>query len=204
MRRFFNSEDPLWKPLGYFAEILLLSLMWFVCSVPVLTLGAASTALYDAIVHSVRNREDDIFSRFFRTFKNELKLSVPCALIWAVVILCLFLWYRIFAYNAGTSPTAYVLSIALLSAQIFVLGMALWVFPILSRFTFDFAALNITALKLSLSHPLRTAASGLLMAVSGWLCIKYIVPVTLLPALVMLLRSYLLEPVFRKLIEDEK
>ncbi len=182
--------------------MLLLSLMWFLCSVPVLTLGAASTALYDAIAHSIRGREDDIFSRFFRTFRNEVKLSALCTLLWAVVIAGLFLWYRIFAYNAGTSPAAYVLSVALISVQIFVLGMACWVFPLLSRFSFDFAALNITALKLSLSHPLRTAVIGLLTAMTGWLCYKYIVPVTLLPALGMLLRSYLLEPVFRKLAEE--
>ena len=36
-------------------DIVWLGLLWLVCSLPVLTLGAASTALYYAMVKSVRH-----------------------------------------------------------------------------------------------------------------------------------------------------
>ena len=67
----FNSEAPLWSLLGIFGELLILSLLWFLCSVPLVTAGAASAALYDTVVHCIRNKEEDIFSRYFRTLKKE-------------------------------------------------------------------------------------------------------------------------------------
>ena len=203
MKRFFNAEAPLWKLLGSFGEFFLLSMMWFLASVPVLTLGASSTALYDTIVHSVRKKEDDIFTRYLHTFKNELKLTVPCSLLWTALIVGLFFLYRSFTDSAGTSPAVYVLSVALLCLQIFILGVACWVFPLLSRFSFGFGSLNAAALKLALVHPLRTAAIGLIAALCLWLCVRFLLPVTFLPGLCMLLRSYLLEPVFEKLQENK-
>ena len=203
MKRFFNAEAPLWKLLGSFGEIFLLSLMWFLGSVPVLTLGASSTALYDTIIHSIRKREDDIFTRYLHTFKNEFKLTVPCSLLWTALIGGLFFLYRTFTDSAGITPMVYVLSVALLCLQIFTLGVACWVFPLLSRFSFGFVSLNVAALKLAVVHPLRTAAIGLITAICLWLCVRFLLPVTFLPGLCMLLRSYLLEPVFEKLQANE-
>ena len=57
MRRFFNSESFLWRPLGVLGDLVVLSLLWTVLSLPLVTLGPASAALYDAAVHGLRQRE---------------------------------------------------------------------------------------------------------------------------------------------------
>ena len=56
MRKLFNSEHPLWLIFGFVGDIVVLSLLWTVCSAPILTLGAASAALYDAVVADFRWR----------------------------------------------------------------------------------------------------------------------------------------------------
>ena len=198
VRKGFDSEGLIWKPLGVLADLFLLSLMWFLCAAPIFTLGAATTALYDTAVHSVRNREEDIFSRFFRTFKNEFRLSVPCTLVWGIALAGLFAWYRVIVFSIGTSRAAYAASVAMIILLVTALGIFCWVWPILSRYTFGFSALNVTALKLSLSHPLRTVLMGFVTALSGWVCIKYTVPVVILPSLTALAQSLLIEPVFKK------
>lgn len=200
-RSLFNSEAPVWQLLGGFGELLLLSLMWFLCSVPVVTMGAATAALYDTVVHSVRNGEESIFSRYLRTLKNELFSAMPSTILWAGLIVGFFLLYRRYTDNAGTSQTAYIFAIALLVFQIAVLGTACWVFPVLSRFTFGFAALNVTSVKLAAACLLRTLALGFLTAASVWICVRYIVPVMILPALTALVWSYIIEPVFRKYMD---
>lgn len=197
-RPLFNAESPLWQFLGLFGELLLLSLLWFVCSVPLITLGAATAALYDTAVHCLRNREEDIFSRYCRTLKNELVPAIPSSLLWEAVIVGLFFLFRLYTAKAGSSASAYTLAITFIVLQVFVLGVFCWVFPVLSRFTFDFASLQSTSVKLAFTSPLQTAALGFITAVSVWLCIRYIVPVMLLPALCVLLWSYMLEPVFAK------
>lgn len=194
----FNSEAPLWALLGIFGELLILSLLWFLCSVPLATAGAASAALYDTVVHCVRNKEEDIFSRYFRTLKNELLPSVPAAVLWEVIVVGLFLLLRLYTGSAGTSRAEYIVAIAFIVLWIFVLGAACWLFPIQSRFTFNFAALHTASVKLAFSSPLRTFLLGLVTALSAWLCIRYIVPLMLFPALNALVSSYMIEPVFGK------
>ena len=80
-RALFNPESWLWKPLGYLGDLVMLSLLWAVFSVPIVTLGPASAALYDTAVHSIRRKEDTVIARFLSTFKRELKQGVLSTLL---------------------------------------------------------------------------------------------------------------------------
>ena len=73
----FNSESPFWTLVGRFGELLILSLMWFLGALPLVTFGASTAALYDTVFHCIRNRESDMFSRFWSTYKNELLPMIP-------------------------------------------------------------------------------------------------------------------------------
>ena len=79
----------------------MLSLLWVLCSVPLVTMGAASTALYDAAVHVMRRKDDAVFSRFFGTFRRELKTACLTTLLWGAVACLFVLLYRMLA-GAGT------------------------------------------------------------------------------------------------------
>lgn len=196
--RFFDSGTPVWRFIGNFGEMLILSLLWALCSFPLITAGAASTALYDTIVHCIRNREEDIFTRFWRTLKKELVPSIPSSLLWEIILAGAFLLLRTYALNAGTSRAAYASAIGLIFLLIFILGIACWVFPILSRFTSSFVSLNVTSVKLAVANTPRTIALGAITAVSVWLCVSFILPVMILPSVAFLSWSYLIEPVFQK------
>ena len=100
-RRFFNSEVGIWRFFGRVGEIVMLSLLWTVCSVPLVTAGAASTALYDTVVHLVRRGENELFYRFFGTFRRELKTACLSTLLWGAVAALLVFLYRSLA---GAGP----------------------------------------------------------------------------------------------------
>lgn len=70
---------------------MILSLFWLACSLPVVTIGAASAALYDAPVHGIRREEAGCYRRFFRTFRRELKTAVPAWLLWGAAAIALLL-----------------------------------------------------------------------------------------------------------------
>ena len=44
--KFFSLENPIWKFIGNLADFFLLSCLWYLCCLPVVTAGAATTALY--------------------------------------------------------------------------------------------------------------------------------------------------------------
>ena len=41
MRRFFNPESVLWQIFGFIGDVVILSMLWTVCSAPLITVGAA-------------------------------------------------------------------------------------------------------------------------------------------------------------------
>lgn len=193
----FNSENWLWTPFGLVADFLLLSCLWLLCSIPVLTVGAASAAMYDCCARCVKDGERALFSRFFRTFRRELPKSIPSVLLWAVILGGLFFLARSFTGSAAGTDVNLVLAYSMAVFLAVVAGIASWVFPLLSRFTFDFASLNLTAIRLALAHLLRTVALGAVNIAAGWLCLRFLMPVMVVPGIAALLSAYILEPVFK-------
>lgn len=197
-RRGFDPNSLLWRPLGYVGDLFMLSLLWALCSAPLVTLGAATAALYDTTAHCLRRGEGDMFGRFFRSFRTDLLSSVLSTLLWAgLLALLFFLRGRMMAATglAGLGGAAAMLTLILL---LIPLGMACWCFPLLSRFRFGFAALCVTTLRLALSQILRTMALGASALGFAWLCLRYALPVMILPAALTLFWTVLIEPVFAR------
>ena len=197
-RRFFNPEGFVWKPLGYLGEIVMLSLLWVLFSVPLITVGPATAALYDCTVHSIRRGEGEPFSRFWKTFRSELRTGLLSALLWAAILGALFFLRALLMRRIGYAGVGGTVGMATLVLLLVPTGMACWVFPLLSRFTFAFGALNTTAGRLALGHILRTLALAVLVLLGAELCLRYVLPFFFMPGLVALLNSYLIEPVFAR------
>lgn len=195
-RRLFDPDGWLWKPLGHLGDLVILSLLWGVCCIPLVTIGASTTALYDTAVHVLRRKDDSLFSRFFHTFRRELLSGALSTLLWAAILFAgYFLWSRLSpAVPEGAGRLA--VTIGMLLVFFFALCVLAWVFPLLSRFTFRTGALNATAVRVAFGHILRSAALALLMAAVVFLCIVFVFPVMVLPGAAALLSTFLIEPVF--------
>ncbi len=198
MARFFDPEKGIWPLFGGLADLMLLSLLWMVCSLPLLTTGAASAALYDAAVACFRRKEQGYLSRFFRTFRRELKNALLPTLLWALLTggtLALF-WH---AASSAQGRAGLLASALLLALLLVLLGVCCWVFPLLSRFTLGFVQLNRNALRLGLGHILASFAMALSCAAAAWLTLRLLLlPLLLLPAVLALWFSLFMEPVFQQ------
>ena len=193
----FNSENWIWQPFGLVADFLILSCLWLIFSIPMVTVGAASAATYDCCARCIKDGDRALFSRFFRTFRRELLKSIPSTLLWAAILGLLFFLIRSFTGSAAGTDINLVLAYAMVVFLAVAVGIASWVFPLLSRFTFDFASLNMTAIRLALAHLPRTMALGAVNIAAGWLCLRLLMPVMVAPGIAALLSAYLLEPVFK-------
>lgn len=203
MNRFFNPDSWLWKPFAYVADVVLLSCLWFVCSVPIVTLGAATTAMYDVAARCIRGGDRAFFVRFFRTFKREFRLSTLSWLLWAAVIAGAFLLVRLYGNSAAVTGGSTALTIAGLAVTVVLLGVSCWVWPLLSRFSFSFGGLNLTALKLAVSRLPATVFVGLVTVGGAYVCVRYWMPTLVVPALAALLWSLPMERAFRKYMPND-
>ena len=128
MGKFFNLDSPLMVFLGQMADLVILNILTIVCCIPVVTIGAAMTALYDA-VGKLQREEGNLYSGFFRAFRSNFRQATA---LWLLFLLVggLLLFGMYFYSAAGIQV------LLLLSVMLFVLWAAAiaWVFPLQSRF----------------------------------------------------------------------
>lgn len=81
MKRF----DSLKASFGYFlrtmGDLMVLNWLWIVCSLPVVTIGPATCALYCVTLKVARDEDTAVIKGFFRAFRDNLKPGIILGLI---------------------------------------------------------------------------------------------------------------------------
>lgn len=192
----FKPYGTVWTLLNHVTDVLLLSLLWCFCCLPLVTVGAASTALYDAAVRGVRYGEAGLYRRFFRTFRQELKTSLGVTLLWGAVLI--FGSYVLALLRENGSTEAGLMAGGYQLLMLIPLGAACWSVSILSRFTYRFGTLTRTAIQFLPVHLLPSAAIAGLVRLCAWFCAENPLALAFVPALCALGVSLFAEPVFAK------
>ena len=81
--KFFSYESKFSQILLKISGSCLLNLLWFVCSLPIVTIGASTTALYYASLKLVRDEDHHIVSQFFRSFRENFKQAT---VLWLILL----------------------------------------------------------------------------------------------------------------------
>ena len=197
-RAIFRPYGPVWNFCNTITDVLLLSLLWCGCSLPLITLGASTTALYDAAVHGIRYREPGLYRRFFRTFRREWKTSVPVTLLWGAVLLFGFYVLALLDEAAAEEAMAGVMAGGYRVLMGIPLTCACWSGMLLSRFSYKFRDLTANALRFLPVHLLQSLAVGVFTWVVCRYCFHYPIALTFAPAVTVIGWSLVAEPVFKK------
>lgn len=201
-KNLLNSENALMITMAQITDCIFLSLFWLVCSFPIITMGAANAALYDAVYHGFRKGDKHPWNRFFKTFRNSLKDSLLPQIVYLTVF-CIAGWALIQLWNAlavgNTSAVLFASGAVLIMA---VLGVISVIFPTLSRFDNSTAVLLKNSTLLAIANLPRTLSLGMINGLSIFICLRFVVPVFFLPALTALISTLLLEPMFKPYMPD--
>lgn len=203
-RRFFDPQNSLWYWLSKVPEMLLLSLLWLFLSLPVLTLPAACTALYDCVARNMRHDEKGLYRRFFRTFRKELPRSILLAMVWGTLAAALAFGYQSITARAAENSTMAVYALVYQVSLLLPTAVFFWLIPIESRFVYSFSQLHKTALAFTFSYLPRTALLLGLTFLAILLCRFVPILTLLLPALITMLHSLVIEKVFEAYTPEEK
>lgn len=115
-----------------------LNLLWFVCSLPVFTLGAATAALYDVTLRMARGEEPGLTRRFFQAFRENFRQATTLWLmllgIGALLGLDGYILYHLYKSTAGAAAIICTLGLALvIVAAICLVIVLLYIFPLVAR-----------------------------------------------------------------------
>lgn len=183
------------------SDVIWAGVLWLVCSLPLVTVGAASTALYYVTVKCIRHERGSLTKSFFRAFRENFRQGT---LLWlllvAYVLLGLLNAYALGSMGVGRGSALYYLVRILLLLPVLLFP---WLFAFLSRFQNSLVGTLKYSAYLALRHvgvTLLLAAELALFGLIVWL-IPPLLP--LLPGVLCLLMSLSIEPVFRPLTADQ-
>lgn len=201
------SQDNLFNDImTKIFDIVLLSVLWLLCSIPVITIGASTTALYTVMLKMVKNEEGTISRSFFKAFKDNFKKTVPVTLIMLATIVMLVADF----YILGRSSQ----DIASLMYGGCLVFLIIWVviftytYPLMAKFENTVKNTFINAGKIAVTHLWQTAVAAFLNALPViWLYVSpetfaYIGAIWLFAGmgLVSFINSHMFVGIFEKLI----
>mgnify|MGYP002554189598 CR=1 FL=1 len=95
----FNYDNRFWRFMGKLWDALVLNILWVVCCIPLVTVGAATTAVYYVALKLARDEEGYVISSFFKSFKENFRQATALWLVLAAVVLMLVPMLLVARYN---------------------------------------------------------------------------------------------------------
>lgn len=205
----FDYDSKLFQLLLRISDLVILSLLWLLCSLPVVTIGASTTALYYTEMKLVRQRGDGCASMFFRAFRENFKASLPATAALLFAAYAMAVDYSILAPRFQGSAVFHGLCIVLLLLYAALASLA---FPVLAKFRCNLRQLFHNVLLVLLRHPLVAVSVTALNLIPLWLVYAHLDWIESLEGILLLfgpggiayLNALMLVPVFRRYIPQEQ
>ena len=178
-------------------DLLMLGVLWVITSLPVITIGASTTALYYAVVKSVKNDDGYASSMYFKSFKENFRQAT---VLW-LVSLGVFLLLRL---NTGIVMAKMEGSFALIligfytAAAVYVILTAAYMFPALSRFRMDTFWFLRIAVYMAARYFLTSIMIAVILAMAALLVWRIPLLILLVPGPAAFLISEFMERVLKK------
>ena len=178
-------------------DVFMLGLLWLVCSLPVITIGASSTALYYAMIKSVKNDDGYASTMFFRSFRKNLKQAT---ILWVVLAVLFFLMrLNVGILMAKTTGTFGLIMIGFYTAvAVYLILMACYLFPALARLENDTFWFLRISLYMVARYFLTSLMLAVILAMAGVLLWRAPILILLLPGPMVWLMGEFLERVLMK------
>lgn len=159
MHNLLFSDSKLVNYLFRLGDLILLNLCFLLCCLPLVTIGAAASALYAVCFRLGTVREERTLRCFFRSFRENLRQAIPFWLADAAG--CFTACYLALGFYAGGGLLhyAFIPFLVLLGLLLIVFG---YVFPLLSLFENSWQGTLRNAFILSVGHlPRSVCIAGL-------------------------------------------
>ena len=209
--KLFNPDSRIMIFLSRVADLVILNILWLVCCVPVVTIGASTTAMYHVIRHWQKDSVSSIMRDFFQSFKEDFKQATPVYLILLIPTAAVVMnAMMIFNPENSAAVPSYLLVIWFISALI-LLFISSFVYPVMAFFADSIFKTLRNAMVLALANLPRTiliSILNLLPVILLFVNLSFFLQSSIFwlligGALVAYLNMSILKPVFKKLVPSE-
>lgn len=201
MTGWLNPENGFFSGVRKIVDLVWLSMLWTICSLPVVTAGAAATGLYYAVVKTIRRDRSYPTKEFFRAMKQNFWQATG---IWVGILALLCMVFvgdlPVFGGFFSMDSAVDVMFCLFFFAKLCLpLCLFLYALPMISRFDMKFVAVLEKSLVLAVRHFLHTLALLLLLFVTVVLAVaESLLILLILPGFYCLVASFFLEPIWKR------
>lgn len=199
-------KQSLFAPDGHYAKImnwiwdvLVISVLWLLCCIPLFTIGAATSAAYYAAAKAIRAGEKKAAAAFFTAFRLNFKQSTFFTVLYGLVLL-LLIFDCVYLFHTDQFPL--VVLYLFYGMVLLTIGTGQYLFVFLSRFSLKKFQLFRMAVLCSFRHLISTIL--LLALLTSMIVGMYLMPwgILLFPGTVFYVQTYLMEPIMRKYMPE--
>jgi len=200
LRALSDPDGPLFSLGERLFDVVVASVLWAVCCLPIVTIIPATGALYFVAVKKVRKNSGSLLSNFFGSFRDSLRIGIPltCVVLIYATVMVAAMWglnglTEIVVTGTEDSYLSYA-AMAMLLPLILVLP---YLAPVVSRFSLGMGSLLKLSIVASLRFFWRTLV--LLAIIAGSALLLWFIPYLIfgLPGASAVISSFLIEPVLR-------
>ena len=196
MRGIFSIDSPVMRALIKFFDCICVSILWLLFSLPIVTVGAASAALYTTVYKYLRRDEGHLWETFWTAFKGNLRRST-LAWLAALAVLALLmvdaLVFRTLKLEGSPLGSAYWVVLALICAAVtWTADLSAYA----ARFSGSAKDVLRVAFVLMTAHPIKALAVFLPILAGAVLLLTGLQWIAIVPAAVCWANSIVLEKVF--------
>lgn len=198
-----HIDSPVARAINKFVQMVYVGLLWFVCSIPILTMGAATTALYEVLLKMQKDEEGAVGAAFFRGFRANMKASLP---VWLPILLAEVLFgVNLFYYavlGGGRFPVQSVVFGVLSVLALTAFGYA---FPVMARFENTTAGTFRMTFLLAIRNPGWTVVIAIMQVLTLLICWGFLyIPALFIMGISGYMQAAIFNRIFDRLIEQGK
>lgn len=163
LEKLFHKKNIVFEKLDRIGEIWVLHLLWLLCSIPLITIGASTSALFYSML-KLRAKEGKITANFFKSFRENLVQAVCLLVIYGGI--GTVLGVGILKGGQAIRIGAFILAIPYLMSLIYI-------FAIQAKFANTTKNLMFYSLIVPIRHWMMTLQMMLCVGLVGYLNYQY-------------------------------
>ena len=129
--KLFSPDSKFMQAMSRVADLVIINVLYILCCIPIITIGAATTALYTACSKMAYEKDGGLYRAFFRSFKENFGQST---ILWLIYILAGgIIGVDIYFFSCMQKPLSYI-GIVFCTSMILLLMVVSYTFPLLCHF----------------------------------------------------------------------
>lgn len=204
LKKIFGIDSNFTGVMEKLADLVILSVLWIVSSLPVITLAASTSALYYTVVKCIRRGRGTLSREFFGFFRSNWRRGIGVSLCYFFLGALAVLNIRaVGQMETGSGLYVFYKAESLWVGLLFVF-LSIYLFPVFSRFEYGIWEGVKMSLLLSVRHIIYSLIMTVIFGGIIFVGLRFFAAILFLPAFWMLILSYLMERIFVKYMKEPK